>query len=176
LSKAATVEKVAWTLLEAKPAMAAAYGPRRCIVCSRIAVEACRAAKLKAVAVPVEVNITMPSGFEAHMGFDPPGTVQPSDWNGHLVAVIEHRTLLDLTLDSMRVPAAGLEPGPLVSPVPREFVKGEPVTIEVPDGIEVEYTPHLEDRDYLNREDWNDKPERDRVLGDVLRQLGGGPR
>jgi hypothetical protein len=76
----------------------------------------------------------------------------------------------------MRVPAAGLEPGPLVSPVPREFVKGEPVTIEVPDGIEVEYTPHLEGRDYLNREDWNDKPERDRVLGDLLRQLGGGLR
>jgi hypothetical protein len=171
VTKAKQIERAVGALLEAKPTMLAAYGPRRCIVCTRVAVEACRAVGLKASPVAVEVDIVMPSGFEGHMGFEPAGAMNPGDWNGHLVAVIENRALLDLTLDSMTVPDADLYPEPLIAPIDARFAKGQRATIEIDGGIEVTYTPHPEDREFLTREDWSDRPERERVLPAVLANI-----
>jgi hypothetical protein len=168
VTKAKQIEQVVDALLGAQPAMRAAYGLRRCIVCTRVAIEACRAVELKASPVAVGVDVVMPSGFEGHMGFEPSGAVNPGDWNGHLVAVIENRLLLDLTLDSITVPDADLYPGPLIAPVNAKFAKGQMATFEIDDGIEVTYTPHPENREYLTREDWSDRPERERVLPAVL--------
>ena len=172
VAKAKQIERVLRALLEAKPAMQAAYGPRRCIICTRVAVEASRAAGLKASPLAVEVDIVMPSGFEAHMGFEPSGAVNPGDWNGHLVAIIENRVLLDLTLDSMTVPGADLYPAPLVAPVDAGFAGGQKETIEVDGGIQITYTPHPENREFLSREDWGDRPERERVLPAVIAAVG----
>lgn len=160
-------------LLEAKPAMLAVYGQRRCIVCTRVAIEACQAVELKASPVAVKVDVVTPSGFEGHMGFEPLGAVNPGDWNGHLVAVIENRVLLDLTLDSMRVPDADLYPGPVIAPVNAKFAKGQMATIKIDDGLEVTYTAPPENRECLTREDWGDRPERERVLPAVRRPLSG---
>jgi hypothetical protein len=168
VTKTKQIERVVGALLEAKPAMLEAYGPRRCIVCTHVAIEACRAVGLKASPVAVEVDLVMPSGFEGHMGFEPSGAMNPGDWNGHLVAVIENRALLDLTLDSMTVPDADLYPGPLIAPVDAKFAKGQVATIEVDGGIEITYTPHPENREFLTREDWGDRQERERVLPGVL--------
>ncbi len=110
----------------------------------------------------------MPGGFEGHLGFEPSGALSPGDWNGHLVALIENRALLDLTLDSMIAPDVGLYPGPLVAPVDANFAKGQTTTLEVDGGIEVTYTPHPENREFLTLEDWSDRPERERVLPAVL--------
>ena len=172
VAKAKQIERVVGALLEAKPAMLEVYGPRRCVVCTRVAIEACRAVGLKASPCAVEVDIVMPSGFEAHMGFEPSGAMRPGDWNGHLVAVIENRALLDLTLDSMTVPDADLYPGPFTAPVDAKFAEGQVTTFEVGGGIEVTYTPHPENREFLTREDWGDRLERERVLPGVLANLG----
>lgn len=45
-------------------------------------------------------------------------------WNGHLVAILEGRTLSDLTLDTAHDARRGFEVGPLSAFVEPDFARG----------------------------------------------------
>lgn len=137
-----------------------AYGLGRCIIATRIAVELAREAGLTAVPLAVAVDLTTPT-VGARLGFEPPEMVPPGNWNGHLVCILGRRQLIDLTLDTAAMP--GFHPQPLSLEIDKRFPAGG--VAEASQGeIRIRYAAHPNERGFLNLEDWNDKPERDRVL------------
>ena len=73
----------------------------------------------------------------------------------------ERRRLVDLTLDTATMP--GLDSRPASLKINAEFVAGG--VAETSQGeIQIRYEAHPDERGFLKLEDWNDKPERDRLL------------
>lgn len=149
-----------------------AFGPGRCIIATRIAVELAREAGMVATPLAVAVDLTSP-GVSGRLGFEPPEMVPPGNWNGHLVCVLERRRLVDLTLDTANRP--GLDPRPVSLEIDDEFLAGG-VAESRQDEIEIRYEAHPDERGFLKLEDWNDKPERDRVLPGLRQALGGSAK
>jgi hypothetical protein len=133
----------------------AAGGSGHCILFTRIAVDVCRERGVRARPLPVSVAITATAdpetpillGFE---GLRPKGA--PDDyWDGHLVAILDGRLLVDLSIDSIARPEIGVEPEPLVAEVGPEFVAGGTVDLSVRGG-------HACYRAQPRRKDYRDLP------------------
>jgi hypothetical protein len=163
-----STETIINALLETQPTMLAAYGPGRCIVCTRIAIEVCRARGVRAEPLAVAVDFTTHL-VEGRLGFEPDG-VPPGNWNAHLVCIIDRCRLVDLTLDTAASPPLGLHLEPVVLTVPSGFMRGGTVETTI-NGTRVRYEAHPEERGFLRLEDWNDRPERERVQPLVERLL-----
>jgi hypothetical protein len=163
-----SLDAILAALLEAQPAMRAAYGPGRCIIATRIAIEVCRSRGVRAE--PVAVSVDLRRGIaEGRLGFEPHG-VPHGHWNAHLVAIVDGRRLLDLTLDTASSPTLGFHLRPIAIPAPPGFERGG-IADAVVHGTMVRYEAHPEERGFLLLEDWNDRPERMRVQPLVERRL-----
>ncbi len=177
MTKAREITRVIDALLAERPAMVAAYGLDSCIICTRIAVEIARGQGLRIEPLAVAVRLSKQGLPAGSLGF----TSRPlttGDWDGHVVAVIEGRHALDLTLDSARM--GGFDVVPVTFEVAPEFRRGDgEATIQV-GGTEVRYQARPDEKEYLSLEDWSDVDERNRVLpssaaGSRPRETAVGP-
>lgn len=159
----ADIDLVIAALLDAQRPMLYHYGAGRCIVCSRVAVETCHRHGIRARSMPVAVDLP-DTGLR--LGFKPGGL--PGYWQGHLVALIEERHVLDLTIDQISSPAAPVTPH--VFQVEPAFALGEPTAVVVA-GTRLVYTPYPDDETHQETEDWTDDPERDRLLPIVEKKI-----
>jgi hypothetical protein len=149
-----------------------AYGPNACIICTRIAVEVCRAHGVKAEPLAVALDFTTDQ-VEGRLGFEPDG-VPVGNYNAHVVCIVERRQLIDLTLDQVQNAQLGVVLEPTVLTIPHGFMRGGTVETTI-NGVHVQYEAHPEERGYLHLEDWNDRPERERVQTLVEAALRGAP-
>jgi hypothetical protein len=119
----------------ARPVMLAYLGGdrRTCIASTRMAIETMRALGLEAEAVPVQfvvrckaLNFAYISGF-SHKARQrmarqtgKPILTRGDGWNGHLIAAVAGRWLIDSSIDQIHSPDHGLvvEPCALVMPIP----------------------------------------------------------
>lgn len=95
-------------------------------------------------------------------------------YDGHLVALVAERYILDLTADQIGHREGLITIDPFWAEVPREFVRGESaVILRAPDGSVASYIPNLGCKDYLLPRDeestWRAEPETARQL---LRTIG----
>lgn len=152
--------RVAAELLVAKrPAIASAAGNEvdHCILFTRIAVDVCRRRGIGTKALPVSVAITSNADPEAVILLGAEGQ-KPHDapddfWDGHLVAILDRRLLLDLSIDSIAQPELGVEPEPFVVEVPPDFASGGMVDLPVRGG-RAQYRAQPERKDYRNLPAW----------------------
>ena len=78
----------------------------------------------------------------------------------HVVAAVERRLLLDLTLDRCSSPEHEVElPPGLFNELPPTFLRGGRVQHRV-NGCDVVYEAHPEERGYLKPPDWTDRVRR----------------
>lgn len=155
-------KKIIDTLVTARPLMLRAYPPNACIICTRIAVEMCRQRRIPATALPVSVKVENEIA-ETTLGFSEDG-VAFGNVNIHLVVVIDRSRLLDLTIDQINDPTYGVSVSPVVLDVDKNFLAGRSSITTVQNGVTLTYTAHPEDKQHLTKEDWNDVPERERVM------------
>lgn len=148
-----TPEQAGKTLLTAEPTLKKVLGTSECIRHTRIAVDVCHHWGVRARALPVAVEINAPGapmplrlGFEGDPVEDSRGA--ETIWDGHLVAMLDGRLMLDLTIDSMARPEFGLKPEPFVVRVPVKFDRfevdvdgGRAIYIATPDRTDYRTTP-----------------------------------
>jgi hypothetical protein len=132
-------------------------GIDQCILFTRIAVDVCRERGIRARALPVSVEITATADPETSilLGFKGQRpTDAPDDfWDGHLVAIIDGRLLLDLSIDSIARPELGVEPEPFVAEVLPEFISGGTVDLSIRGG-QARYSAQPERKDYRDLPAW----------------------
>lgn len=143
-----------------------------CILFTRIALDVCRQRGVRARALPVSVEITADAdpedsvllGFEGRIPDDAPEDF----WDGHLVAILDGRLLVDLSIDSISRPELGVKPEPFVTEVSRGFLSGGVVDLMVRGG-RARYHAHPERKDYRGLPAWESGPQ-DKVaeLADAL--------
>jgi len=152
--------RVAAELLVAqRPAIARAAGDEidHCILFTRIAVDVCRKRGIGAKALSVSVAITADAdpevvillGIEGQKPHDAPDDF----WDGHLVAILDRRLLLDLSIDSIAQPEFGVEPEPFVAGVSPDFASGGMVDLPVRGG-RAQYRAQPERKDYRDLPAW----------------------
>jgi hypothetical protein len=128
-----------------------------CILFTRIAVDVCRERGIRAKALPVFVAIAADAepdtvillGVEGQR----PENAPEDFWDGHLVAILDRRLMLDLSIDSIARPELGVEPEPFVAEVLPEFVSGGTVDLLVRGG-KARYTAQPERKDYRDLPAW----------------------
>lgn len=145
-------------LVAHRPALARAVGGiDHCILFTRMAVDVCRKRGIGAKALPVSVAMTADAdpevkillGIEGHEPKDAPDDL----WDGHLVAILDRRLLLDLSIDSVARPELGLVPEPFVAEVSPDFAAGGTVNLPVRGGT-VRYRAQPERKDYRDLPAW----------------------
>jgi len=184
-----SIKSVIDALGRAQPKMRRDYGPNACIICTRIAVESFRKRGIRAQPLAVTATIYNPSwtrylsahdhagaehDLQAHrvvLGFS--GNAPPGTWDGHVVCIVEGRTLLDLTLDQVNEFGHGFDVTPAHLPIPRGLLRGGSVCF-TSRGCHVQYDAKPVERAYLTFEDWSDRTERAPVmrLVDALLRAG----
>jgi hypothetical protein len=157
------VDMVIAGLFDAHGPMLYHYGSGRCIVSTRVAVEICDRHGIAARAVPVAVDLP-DAGLR--LGFKPGGL--PGHWQGHLVALVDERLVVDLTIDQISTHAAPVVPH--VFEVGPAFTRGEPTPVTV-GNTRLVYTAQPNDTTYQDTEDWTDDPERDRLIPIVEKRI-----
>lgn len=148
-----------------RPAISKGLGGEvdHCILFTRIAVDVCRQRGVRARPLPVSVEITTDADPEALVLLGVEGRIPegaPEDfWDGHLVAILESRLLVDLSIDSISRPDLGVEPEPFMTEVPQEFASGGTVDLVVRGG-RARYHAHPERKDYRDLPAWQPGPQR----------------
>jgi hypothetical protein len=155
-------------------------GIDHCILFTRIAVDVCRERGVRAKALPVSVEITAAAdpeasillGFEGQRPADAPDDV----WDGHLVAILDGRLLVDLSIDSIVRPELGVDPEPFVAEVPPEFVSGGTVDLPVRGG-RARYRAQPKRKDYRDLPAWEQAMQDEivRLADALLWPVGHGP-
>ena len=163
-----TPREFADVLLANQHVLIEAYGSRRCVIATRIAVDLAREMDLRADPLAVSADVGHPAIGEGRLGFEPPEHVPPGSWNGHLVCVLDRELLLDLTLDSVRT--HGFNVAPLAIDIDSDFLKGG-TCMTTMRGTSVTYKAHPEERGFLRLEDWSDLPERRRTMPRIRARL-----
>lgn len=142
-----------------RPALVQATGGEvgHCILFTRIAVDVCRARGVPSKALPVSVEITADADHEAQILLGVEGQ-KPEDapddfWDGHLVAILDRRLLLDLSIDSIAGAEIGVQPEPFVVEVSAEFAAGGAVEIGIRGG-RARYRAQPEREDFRNSPGW----------------------
>lgn len=151
--------RIAADLLVAhRPALAeAAGGPDHCVLFTRMAVDACRERGVLArpLAVSVELRGEDQADPEFRLGFqgDVPMDAPPDFWDGHLVAVLDRRLMVDLSLDSATRPEFGFTPAPLVADVLPQFLEGGSMDVAIEGGT-ARYFANPDRKDYQDLPAW----------------------
>lgn len=88
-------------------------------------------------------------GFGADPRDERPG------YDGHVIAVVNDRWALDLTIDQANRPQYGIELSPHYWPATPAFLRGdEPAQFLVGEGSHVHYDAMPDDREFLHTPDW----------------------
>lgn len=158
-------------------AMLSAFSPNSCIAATRISVEAARMLGLRAR--PMVCGTTVLNSAAATWARDrglPQTQEELGAWHAagchgvsianvehdvahgvrHLVALIEERWLVDLSLDQACRPQQDILLGPCVFAVTRDEIRDQRVVRDV-DGAHVEYDFSWPERGYLLAPDWVDR-------------------
>ena len=139
-------------LLEAQRAPARALVVR-CAVLNRAAHEMMR----RGTPEPGSEEWLAAGGWGLGIGY--PGEQLPGRWVGHLVAILEERVLVDLSLDQANRPARGIELAPLIAQVDAKFLRGRrPIMGDFGETF-VRYEADPNNRSYEVSRDWH-MPER----------------
>lgn len=145
-----------------------------------MAVDVCRERGIRAKALPVSVEITATADPEVSILLGIEGqrpADAPSDfWDGHLVAILDSRLLVDLSIDSIARPELGVEPDPFVAEVSLEFVSGGTVELPVRGG-QAQYRAQPGRKDYRDLPAWKQatRDEISRLADALLWPAGHGP-
>lgn len=174
---------VNFLLEEARPEILKVARPDSCIFSTRVAVGVCRQLGVGARAVAVQTCIFNPPLTErirAHLerfGAMPPaelikawqyddsggwgvalgyGDPRPGKYAGHVVALVDERVILDLSIDQANRPERGIELRPLaVLDVPAGWGLGsEALAFTTCNGCALRIAPH-DDASFLRCRDWN---------------------
>lgn len=176
----AAILKLAETLVETIPqgmadaGMGQTYGGA-CILSTKAVVEVFRAKGVRARAVPVKLRVLSPElvrrieagekmdeenqqewldagAWEVSIGHVP---AERSGWDGHLVALVKERWLVDASAHQARRPAKGIDVEPFVSEVHPDFLKGHACAVEQNGSLLIyEYDP--ENKLYLRAPAWTE--------------------
>lgn len=189
MARKPTTDEAVWALGYAQPAIQAKFGANACIVATRVAVEVLRHHGVRVEPLAVQVDIYNPAYVEnvergksadaiasdpdcwsAQLGF----TAQPQadgELDMHVVAVVERRLLLDLTLDQCSAPEhdVRLTPGVFYG-LPPGFERSGTVSYPV-NGCAVAYEAHPEEKAYLTAPDWTDRARRQPFVEATLERL-----
>lgn len=184
-------DDVVWALGFVQPAMRATFGANACIVATRVAVEVLRHSGVRVQPLAVHVDVFNPPYVERAQAGDDDPLRDPRCWSArlgftgepqtgdrvdmHVVAIVEDRLVLDLTLDQCSTPEhdVDLPPGVFYG-LPRGFVRGGQVEYMV-NGCAVVYEAHPDERGYLAAPDWTDRVRRQRFVDQTLARLASKP-
>jgi hypothetical protein len=143
-----------------------------CVLFTRIAVDVCRERGVLAKPLVVSVEFrsdTEPDGMLQY-GFAGkiPEDAPPDFWDGHLVAILDRRLMVDLSVDAAARPELGIAPVPFVAEVPSSFLVGGTFEIAVPEGSG-RYFAHPNRKDFRDLPAWQQgSPEQTKKLADAL--------
>lgn len=152
------------------------YARRTCILHTRVAVDTLRAFNIRARPLACRLMVLnaayarrsnqlgrmldpdemLPEEHSIGIGF---GRGEMPGYDAHVVAVVDERYILDLTLDQASRPQREISLRPGHFPAPREFLSGaEPFVFDAPDGTRVHYAAVPDDRGFLRVPDWAELP------------------
>jgi hypothetical protein len=177
----------------ARPIILERFRPDSCIVSTRIAIDVLDYFGIKAKALPVKLGAYNPLAWESvEKGVEPDwnggawgvgiGTASPiaftrqspSGVDGHLVALVEDTTLLDLSIDQASRPAKGITLAPYFGAIRPEnlagFEEGEGLVFRVDGDCRIVYWRHPE-RFHLQAPDWTDRSRRKDLVGRIIRAV-----
>lgn len=156
------------------------FPPNACIACTRVTLEVLTRWHFRVRPCSVEAQIANPAlvarwhrlrrkprshdeleqwthedgSYLIHLGGGGP---RADHWAGHLVALVEGRVMVDLSLPQANTPERGITLTSLICDVPRGFGKGQlPHTFEM-GGCRVEYRAFPEKIGYQTAIDWSDR-------------------
>ncbi len=92
------------------------------------------------------------------------GPHRPGRWPGHLVAIVDERFLIDLTLPQMNRPHKDINVPPIMCGVSAEFLAGTAVRSFLVNGCRVFYQAVLDDESYAEVTDWKDPRKHQRAV------------
>ena len=191
MTKKLSTEEIVFAIGFAQPAIRAQFGANACIVGTRVAVEVLRHYELRAEPMAVQVQVYNPAYVEsvergksldaiaddpecwsAQLGF----TGQPQadgELDMHVVALVEGRMLLDLTLDQCSAPEHNvvLTPG-VFNELSPDFASGGTMIYPV-NGCNVVYTAHPKEKGYLTAPYWTERVHREPFVRATLRRIRG---
>lgn len=143
-----------------------------CVLFTRVAVDVCR--ERGVLAKPLVVSVEFRGDAEPdgtlHYGFAGriPEGAPPDFWDGHLVAILDRRLMVDLSVDAAARPELGIAPVPFVAEVPTSFLEGGTFEVAVPGGSS-RYFAHPSRKDFRDLPAWQPgSPEQTKKLADAL--------
>lgn len=188
MAKRPGTDEIVWALGFVQRPIQAQYGPSACILTTRVAVDVLRAYGVRVQPVAAHVEVfnpayvghvergepeaaeTDPRCWSARLGFT--GEEQEDDRiDIHVVAVVEDRLLLDLTLDQCSRPEHDvvLTPG-IFEGLSPAFVRGEPISYPV-HGCSVVYEAHPEEKGFVTSPYWTERAVRQPFVDATLARL-----
>ena len=93
---------------------------------------------------------------------------EAGNWSGHLVALVENKYLLDLSIDQASRPERGLLLEPFFIEVPSGFMQGSGISVTTSQGAELQYWARPADKSFLQAGDWRKLWQ----LKQILAQMG----
>lgn len=173
----AQIERRLTQLVDGLPALMVEQGYKRdtCILHTRLAVDTLRAAGLRARPLAAQVAVfneafaelaralgRMPAkgddipdeAWSVHIGYGTPVAAERPGYDGHVLAIVNERYAVDLTLDQASRPLKGIVVGPHWWEVREGFLTGEAVEIFARAGSYVRYEAMPGERGFLSAGDW----------------------
>jgi hypothetical protein len=127
-----------------------------CIWATRIAIEVARRHRVDAYALACGCRVTNADrSYQVDIG--DPTAMRPGGWPGHLVAVLDRRWLVDLSLGQAARPALGIDVGPIAAAIddPEPFLRGRSDLAGVVRDSLVVYRSRPTDRTYRVGRAWS---------------------
>lgn len=140
MTKLDPARKAAELLVAHRPALSTATGGEvdQCVLFTRLAIDVCRERGILArpLAVSVELRGAEQGDPAFRLGFegDRPEDAPPDFWDGHLVAVLDRRLMVDLSLDSANRVELRYAAAPLVAEVSTRFLEGGSMDVAIEGG------------------------------------------
>lgn len=172
------------------------FRPDSCIASTGLVIDVLKFFGFSAAALPVQVTIFNPpmaerwlregipespdvtlawekedGSWALGLGFGPKENGNASGYIGHLVALVEERIVIDLSLDQANRPARSIALSPMAFEVPEEFLSGEGQMEFTAGGCALFYRLRKFDRSYLRSKDFTDNRCRHRAAVSVRRQI-----
>lgn len=161
-------------LVAHRDALASAVGGEtdHCILFTRIAVDVAR--KRGVLARPLAVSVELRSSRQPDVPFllgfkeSLPQNAPLDAWDGHLVAILDRRLMVDLSIDSATSPELGIKPTAFAVEVSRDFITGGELEVRIEGGV-ARYRAHPDRVDFRELPAWRPgSPEQIAALADAL--------